>query len=457
MGSRVASCVLMTSCWSATVCWGQEAEKLVLSLSQCEDLALVHNLQVQQASGSLELARLRHAQASHARFLPELTLRNIWTAVPRARGVFTPTGVLTSPDTVVGFGDLRPFTEVTLDALQPLWTFGRLSNLRNAAAFGVAAGEAEVMRKRATVQLQVRELYWALVLGKELLKVAGDAMAELAKAENRLQEQLDAGSDEVSQNDLFKLQVFRYDISKRHREAVDKITLGLAALRTTLGLDAAVDLDVAAEELAPLSVTVDSLERYVALALDSRPEIAQLDAAMGARSSLMRASRSEYFPQLFLAMQLKYNHAADRFDARNPFVYNPFNFFRKGFAIGLNWNLNFVQTRDKIRMARVELAQLTYQDPALVAGIRLDVEKAYVELRQARENLRESREALTASDNWLRAESQTFDLGISEVKDLIDAFRANATMRAEHLQNIFDFNIAVARLARAVGHDLYPV
>jgi outer membrane protein TolC len=454
MSHRVIVTVLWASCSCAALCLGQETPKLVLSLEQCEDLALQHSVQVQQATGNLELARLRHAQASHARFLPEVNLRNIWTAVPRARPVFTPTGVLTSPDTMAGLSDLRPLTEITLDMLQPLWTFGRLSSLRDAAAFGVEAGEADVAGKAASVLLQVRELYWGLVLGKELLEVADDAMAEVAKAENRLREELDAGSDEVSQNDLFKLQVFKYDISKKHREATDRVTLGLAALRTALGLDDTVDVEVATQELVPLSVTLDSLDRYVTTAFSNRPEMAQLEAVMNARSSIVRASKSEYFPQFFLAIQLKYNYAAGRFDSQNPFVYNPFNYFRKGFLLGLNWNLNFVQTRDKVRIAKAEVAQLARQDSALVSGIRLEVHKAYVELRQARENLRESEEALTASDNWLRAESQTFDLGLSEVKDLIDAFRANSTMRAEHLQNIFEFNTALARLTKAVSGDL---
>jgi outer membrane protein TolC len=357
---------------------------------------------------------------------------------------------------MAGIDDLRPFTEVTLDAIQPLWTFGRLRSLRDAAAFGVDAGEADVAGKQATVLLRVRELYWGLVLGKELLKVADDAMADVAKAENRLKEELDAGSDDVSQNDLFKLQVFKYEIGRRYRETVDRVTLGVAALRAALGLDDAVDLDVAAEELVPLSVTTDGLEPYVTMAFSNRPEIEQIHAAMSARSSLVRASKSEYFPEFFLGIQMKYNYAWERFDSRNPFVYNPFNFFRSGFLIGWNWNLNFVQTRDKVRIARAEVAQLAHQDSALVSGIRLDVQKAYVELKQARENLRESEEALKVSDNWLRAESQTFDLGIGEVRDLIDAFRANSAMRVEHLQNIFELNTAVARLTKAVGRDPFP-
>ena len=168
MSHKLVLCVLGVWCGSATVCRGQEAGRFVLSLAQCEQLELGNSVQVQQANRSLELARLRHAQASHARFVPQLVLRNFWSAVPRARGEIAADGSLISPDTMVGIGDLRPFTEVTLDVIQPLWTFGRLRGLRDAAAFGVEAGQADVTSKEADVLLQVRELYWGLVLGKEI-------------------------------------------------------------------------------------------------------------------------------------------------------------------------------------------------------------------------------------------------------------------------------------------------
>jgi len=49
----------------------------------------------------------------------------------------------------------------------------------------------------------------------------------------------------------------------------------------------------------------------------------------------------------------------------------------------------------------------------------------------------------------------TFDIGVGEVKDLIDAFKANGAMQAEHLQNIFKYNTAIAKLSKVIGRDLY--
>ena len=434
----------------------QDRPPLVLTLPRCEALALEHNVLVTRAGAELDLSRARRTQAANARFVPRLNLRNVVGPIPRARGVFTPTGVLTSPDTSTGLSDLRLFTQVDLNVVQPLFTFGHLRSLRDAATFGVEAGEANVAAREAEVRAQVRELYWGLVLGRELLDVVEDAIDRVDDAARTLEEKLDEGSDEVTQNDVFKLTLFRYEIDKRHREALDKVALGTEALRAAIGLPPGTVFSIDTTLLDPVNFVVDSLDVYLAMAREARPELAQLRAGLQARSALVRASRSQYLPQLFLGAQITYNRAADRFDSRNPFVYNPTNFFRPGVVLGFEWNLNVVQTRDRVRVARLEQEALAGQESALADGIALEVRKAWLAVRQADANIRESRRALRASENWLRAEAQTMDLGVGDVKEFIDAFRANSTMKAEHLENIFRFNTAVSNLSRAVGRDLYP-
>ncbi len=457
MHKRLLFGALMGCIWPVGASMAQETGgPLVLTLARAEEMAFANNVQVRTARADLELAEAKKAQASHARFLPNFTLRDVVGPIPRARGVFTPTGVLTSPDTSTGLSDLRVFNELELNLLQPIYTFGKLGGLNSAAMFGVRAAESGIDRRRSEVQLQVRKLYWGLVLGYEMLDVVESAMKDFAEAEEKLQEKFDEGSDEVTQTDMFKLEIFRYEINKQHRQVLDQVELGKAALRAAIGLEPGRDFELDRHRLEPLPVNLDSLDTYTSLAVTRRPEISGLKAGMMARSSLVRATRSDYMPQFFFGAQIKYNRAQDRFDPRNPFVYNPTNYFRPGFVFGINWNLNLLQTRDKVRLARYEYNKLVQQESALVDGVRLDVQRAYLKVLQARQNLRESSKALKASENWMRSEAQTFDLGIGEVKDVIDAFRANGAMKAEHLKNIFEFNTALAELSKAVGTDLYP-
>ncbi|MCH7753623.1 TolC family protein [candidate division KSB1 bacterium] len=437
---------------------GQESEKLALSLKECEELAFKNNQKIQDAQLSLKVSEAKRIQASHAKILPKFQVRNIWGPSPIAEGELDPTGgyVISEDVTTSIPEDLRYFTQVDLDLIQPIYTFGKLSWLSIAAEFGVEAGQAGLEKSKEDVRLEVRRLYWALLLGKELLAVIEDTRKEMNQAESKIQELLDEGAEEVSQIDLFKLQIAQYEVNKRNRETLDKIELTKSALRITLGLSENTDYDIETEYLDPLETDLDSLSVYTATALQNRPELAQLRAGVGARRALVGISKSDYYPQFFLGGQIKYNFAKDRFDPKGHFIYNPTNFFRPGIVVGLNWNLNFVQTRDRIRLAQAEYTKLSQKEEPLISGIKLEVKKAYLEVTQAGTNFRESRKALRASDNWLRSESMAWDIGVGEVKDLIDAFKANGSMQAAHLENIFKYNVALAKLSKASGNDLYP-
>ena len=202
---------------------GQENEKLILNLKACEELALKNNQKIKNAQLSLKVFEARQIQASHAKILPKFQVRNIWGPIPMAEGVLDPTGgyVISKDVTTSIPEDLRYFTQVDLDLIQPVYTFGKLSGLLTAAKFGVQAGQAGLEKSKEDVRLQVRKLYWGLVLGKELLAVIEETQKEMNKAESKIQELLDEGSEEVGQNDLFKLQITQYEVNKRSREALD--------------------------------------------------------------------------------------------------------------------------------------------------------------------------------------------------------------------------------------------
>ncbi len=434
---------------------GQQNEKLVLNLKQCEALALKNNPLLKSAELGLERSRYQHTQAVNAGILPKFELKNIWSTVPRARAEFTDTGVLISPDTATGFSDLRLLTEVDFSIVQPLFTFGKFSNLGKAASYGIDASQANIEKTESEVRLMTRQLYWGLILGKELTIVIEDAQKEIQKAEDKLNEKLDEGDEDVSQEDLFKLQIFKYEVNKRHRETLKNISIAAAGMNAALGLAKNTRVELSTEYLEPVETSIDSLPTYLALAQQNRPELARLQAGLGANRALIGVSKSDYYPQFFLAGGIKYNYAQDRDDPNNPWVYNPTNFFRPGILLGFKLNLNFLQTRDKVRLGEAKYHELAYNEKLLVEKINLDVQKKYLELIAAEKNIRESEKALKASQNWLRSVSMTFDLGLTEVKELIDAFKANSTMRGEHLKNIYQFNTKVAELSAAIGYDLY--
>ena len=227
-----------------------------------------------------------------------------------------------------------------------------------------------------------------------------------------------------------------------------------AGLRAVLRIPENAPFRVEAEALEPLDVTLDSLSTYVSAALAARPEVRQLQAGINARQSLVRAAERASYPTLFVAGQVKFNAAPGRFDSRNPFVNNPTNFFRPGIVLGLDWDLNFFQNNDKTALQRYETAKLEAQVYPLRLMIEQQVREAYLDAVRARADMQDGRRALRASQNLLRAELQTFDIGLGGIEDVIDAFKANVGMTLAQFQNIATLNSRIAELSQRVGREI---
>ncbi len=431
---------------------GQMVDTVIVSLADVERLVLSRSPLLAPAVAALDLSRAQVTRANRARFVPEFNLRNTWGVAPQLRGEFTEFGVLVSPDTMIGLSDLTWFTQVDLNIVQPLYTFGRIGSQIDAARFQVEASQAELSKTQAELVLQAQKIYWGVVLSNELTRTVKSVNDLVGEAEDRLQERYDEGS--ATQNDMFKFRIFQYQIASQSREVEAGRSKARAGLRAVLRIPEDVPFRVEAEALEPVEVTLDSLSTYVSAALDARPEVRQLQAGINARRSLVRAAERASYPTLFVAGQVKFNAAPGRFDSRNPFVNNPTNFFRPGIVLGLNWDLNFFQNNDKTALQRYETAKLEAQVYPLRLMIEQQVREAYLDAVRARADFQDGRRALRASENLLRAELQTFDIGLGGIEDVIDAFKANVSMTLAQFQNIATLNSRVAELTQRVGREI---
>lgn len=450
--SAIVLAAILGGPWLADGLSGQTVDTVVVSLSDVERMVLDRSPLLAPAVAALALSRAQETRASRARFLPEFNLRNVWGAAPRLRGEFTEFGVLVSPDTMTGLSDLTWFTQVDLNIVQPLYTFGKIGSQMDAARFQVEASQAELSKTQSELVLQAQKIYWGVVLSNELTRTVKSVNDLVEEAEDRLQERYDEGS--ATQNDMFKFRIFKYQIASQSREVDAGRSKARAGLRAVLRIPEDVPFRVEAESLEPLDVTLDSLSAYVSAALAARPEVRQLQAGINARQSLVKAAERASYPTLFVAGQVKFNAAPGRFDARNPFVRNPTNFFRPGVVLGLDWDLNFFQNNDKTALQRYETAKLEAQVYPLRLMIEQQVREAYLDAVRARADMEDGRRALRASENLLRAELQTFDIGLGGIEDVIDAFKANVGMALAQFQNIATLNSRIAELSQRVGREI---
>jgi len=115
--------------------------------------------------------------------------------------------------------------------VQPIFTFGKISNRQDAAKYGVLAQKAAKEKKRAEVVLNVKELYFGLIVAKQGVGAADDANQFVKDARQRIQRLLSVGSPNVSEVDLYRLETFESDITTFKAKAESGARVAYLALK----------------------------------------------------------------------------------------------------------------------------------------------------------------------------------------------------------------------------------
>ncbi|MFQ5839273.1 MAG: TolC family protein [Candidatus Methylomirabilales bacterium] len=430
----------------------EAAEKVVLSLDQAVERALLISPEIEETRFDVEAARAKKTQADAARF-PQLELLGITGPSPEAR-LADSTDVNSTGDSI-----FRPtidgiFGRATLRLVQPIYTFGKISSFREAAAHGVRVSQAQVDEKAAQVILRTKELYYGLLLAEEIKGLLLGLQGQLRGALEKVERQLEAGSPGADQIDLFKLRSFLGQIQKGINESDKGINLSREALRAFLNLDPAAEVNIADKALRPLGRSPAEVEQYIREARELRPEFVQLKEGLRARRALVEAERASFFPDFFLAFFGDFAAASNRDTLNNPFIVDEFNHATAGVVAGVKWSFDFGITRGRVDEARAGYRRLLQTQVFADRGIPLQVKKAHEELLEAQKNIEATETAYRNARKWLVAAAANMDLGIGEVKDVADAVKAFAENRVENLRAMYNERLSFANLAFATGRDI---
>ncbi|WP_437839621.1 TolC family protein [Sorangium sp. So ce1153] len=408
-------------------------------------LALADRNHPNVAAARARLNQVR-AQLDEAHYAPfsQFKLTGGVALAPTVRGnnVF-------SPNTDVSLtSSLGVAWRANLDGVVPLWTFGKITSLWDAAEANVRVNQANVEKERDAVRLDVRKAYFGLQLARDSRSLLTDVRSEMDKALRRLEEQVE--SDEGDPIELLKLQTFGAELEARGAEVDKYISVALAGLRFYTGVP---DLDIPDVPIRPPKHRLGHVSRYLTAARLYRPELAQARAGLDARTAQVRLARAQLFPDIGLGLQAGVSAAPEVADQLNPFTSDPGNYFHYGAALVLQWKLDLLPQSARIRFAEAQLEEMAATQRFAMGGVATEVETAYAEVTEAQRRLDAYTKAARYGKRWLVMVQQGIDVGTMAEKDLIDPAKAYATNRFNQLNATMDLDMAMSRLAKATGWD----
>ena len=415
-----------------------------MSLKDAVHLALERNQSVVASVASRRAAESRIAEARSGN-LPKINYAESWARSDNPVFVFSSLltqrqfgepnfriGPLNRPDFLNNFQ-----SQVTAD--QTLYDAGQTRHAVRSAELTKDMTSEEGRRIRMEVIAGVIRSYYDALLGAEQLNATSQAMRSAEADLDRAQAVRSAGmSTDV---DVLSIRVHLASVREQQIRRAADLDVARAALNDALGLPLD-NLHTLTTALTPLKFPEGLLADYESNALSERPEARQVKLATSLAENQVATAHSSLLPQVGV-------HAAFEADRQR--------FYDRGGAnwlvsIGLRWNL-FNGFSDKARIEESKFALRRSEAEQAQAGstIRLQVRRAYADLRAAGQRIEVAKASVSEAEESLRITQNRYGSGMSNVTDLLRTETAVLDAQTRRLVAIHDQRIAAATLELAAG------
>jgi outer membrane protein TolC len=359
--------------------------------------------------------------------------------------------VLQGPD----LSDWNAGLDLQVNIDLPLYTFGKLSALRDMAAAGVDIGHAAVRLARSELMFQVKRAWWGLLLSKALDEVISDGESKLKKARERLQRLEEDDDDEYDQDDSFRLRIYEARVEKLVRQNKQLRTVSRVGLREAMVLKQTDKLTLPEDGFEPLETTVGALDCYVDLASRERPEMSIRQHTIAAHRGNVDRRWGEFFPDFFLSANYTFKVSTVDQEAN---VFSAVSFNGSGGAayIGLRLTMDYGAKVARYRRAKADVRKAEAELAIEKSKLRIELTQVWQAARDNRALERMQYRAMKAARSLLTSKAHLYEDGLEPMpfQEVLDASVQYLVQKSEWLQSVYSFNVGVAQLSRLVGVDV---
>jgi outer membrane protein len=331
-----------------------------------------------------------------------------------------------------------------LSAQHPLFMGFRLDAAKDAASASVEGAESDLVKDKSDLVYNVRAAYWNLYRADQFLALANENVAQIRSHLNDVANLMAQGL--ATANDTLTVAVQLSDAQLRQIDAKNGLRMAGLSLNNVLGIPLGTEIEIASavahnpRAFAP----IDSLVRQ---GRDARPDIRSLESRIKAGEAGVTAARAGWFPQIMLTG----NYTSARPNSR---IFPTQDVFKDTWDVGVNVSLdiwNWGTTIHQTDQAQAQLAQAREALGLTEDAVTLDITQAYLSLQQAAERISVATTTVARAEENFRVTSRRYKEGLVINSDMLDAEFTRTSAKTNYTQALVDFELAQARLARAIG------
>ncbi len=342
-------------------------------------------------------------------------------------------------------------TQITL--VQPLWAGGKIRYRREQAELGTRAAQYDVERTRQETTYNITRAYLAILLSGELIGVAEETAERFEWIEKRARGEVDRGNVNVSNADLFRASALRC-LAESEKAGMARVRdRARAGLLLAMGLDQQAQIQIADRRLMCGDRDLDA-SSLLQQAIARRPDLAKAEIGERAAQLERQIARAAYSPEV--AAIASFSNVWDDGHFANPTHPN-----EGTVGVGMQMPLFEGGRRSaESRRAECEQAQACQVRRLLSDLVSQEVQDAYFEYLQSKEQLKLDREAVSQG----RKAMETLEkmAGLVESKDMPKYFQdlvltqqmlTQVLVRCD--QTVYNCNLAMGRIRLVTACDEY--
>jgi outer membrane protein len=329
---------------------------------------------------------------------------------------------------------------------QVLYAFGRVGNAVDYAKIYKKMANLGVGDARNAVAFSTKEAYYRVLLADQVLDIHRRSLEQAQAHLDEVQRKLAQGT--VSRFDFLRAQVEVKNRQPALIGAENDLSLAMQDLKRILALEGHPD-PVLTDTLAYVPDEMDE-DRAVEEAFVTRPEILSLELNVTGMKKILSIEKANRLPTLGLFGLVLFQGQAnddplDPFDSKHRAVSTT-----AGLAVSLPIFDGF-RTKARIQQARADLSKAEHQLDQARNAVRLEVVKAVKDLNALRRAYEAQTATVSLAEETYAIAQTRFHNGLSTQLELTDADLALAQARVNYATTLYQYDVAVANLERALG------
>jgi outer membrane protein len=423
MAKHIRAAIISTVLLAQLTASGYAAESL--TLDEAVTTALKNHPQVVEARENLHGAEARTGQAL-ANYYPQIYIAADWS---KGRSFLTPTESLKE-------------TEVNTDALylkQTIYDFGRIAGAVEAARGNRKAAAETLAVTRQDIAFRVRNAFYLALAAEKQVVAVGETVKAREEVYRQAREYFNQGIR--AKVDVARAEANMFAARTSLIQAENNREIARVELANAMGVPVLGDCSLG--ELSAIQTPLPEQSQAQQEALTNRAELKRLNALQNSAEANLKTARSGYLPTLSGTASVGY---ADKDLPPGGNVW----------AVGLNLTVPLFSgfsTVEQVKEAAASLRAVEAQQNNEHLQIVKDVESAWLGVKEATARMASTeKEVAAATENQTLAMGR-YQEGVGNIIEVTDAQSQALDAETAHIQAVYDYYTALARLDRAVGKE----